>query len=608
MIMQKHTDAPGSAGWASRRAASFNASDAPAMLGCHPNKTRTELLAEMHSGVSREFSGFVQDRVIDPGHRIEALARPIAELVLGDDLQVLGGSITIEGLSRPLGASFDGITFMHDCTWECKSMNDALRAALPHVGRDSAGKNKGTALPKDKRVQMEQGLMVSKAARALFTAAKFNAAGEVEEERHCWYSSDPALRAEILGGWKQFDADLAAYVPPAASAIEKLVAEPVEALPAPVIQVTGQIALVDNFKVFEERLRDFLATKLIREPKTDQDFVDLGLQITAMKDARKALNSAEAQMLAQVQPIDQAKKAKDMLDKLLQQNCSMAEKVLDTEKERRKGEIVAVGVKGLADHIAGLNTRLGKPYMPAIPADFGGAIKGLKSLASMEDKVATELARAKIAANEVADRIDLNLQALRELAAEHRGLFADTAQLVLKPVDDCRATITARISEHKAAVQKEADAAAERSREAIRKEEAARLAKEQQDKDAAAARQREADEALALQQREAAAPPPAATASPTPAPSPAPAPQVLAMPPRPAAQPAAAPAGPPTLTLGAIKGAINPLQIDAAGLEKLGFPPAATQGAAKLYHQRDLGRMLAAMVQHLEAVQAKQAA
>ena len=67
---------------------------------------------------------------------------------------------------------------------------------------------------------------------------------------------------------------------------------------------------------------------------------------------------------------------------------------------------------------------------------------------------------------------------------------------------------------------------------------------------------------------------------------------------------------PPTLTLGVIKSRLEPvgLSTDAAGLERLGFKPAATQGAAKLFHERDWPLMLAAMVAGLEAIQAKQAA
>lgn len=461
--------AQGSAPWLAHRATARNAGDASAMLGCSPYQTRSELLQVRHTGIRPEVPP-EQQRRFDRGHAIEAAKRPAGEAIIGEDLYPCVGTEVVDGIE--LSASFDGLTMLEDTNWECKSLNDDLRAALPNVGPDG---NDAAKLPKHYRVQMQQQCMVSGAKRVLFTASDGK-----NDDRHCWFYPDPALAAEILAGWRQFDADLAAYVPPAASAVEKIVAEPVEALPAPVVQVSGQLTLQDNFKVFEERLHHFLEHRLIREPKSDEDFVNLDAQIKAMKQAREALKAAEAQMLAQVQPVDQAKKTKDMLDTLLQQNVSMAERLLKDEKERRKGDIVAVGVKALADHIAALNQRLGKPYMPQVPADFGGVIRGLKSLASMEDKVSTELARAKIAANEIADRIHANLNTLRELASEHAFLFADTSTIVLKAPDDCRALVQLRIAEHRQAEERRLDA--ERARIRAEEEERARQQQERRTK------------------------------------------------------------------------------------------------------------------------------
>jgi uncharacterized protein YhaN len=143
-------------------------------------------------------------------------------------------------------------------------------------------------------------------------------------------------------------------------------------------------------------------------------------------------------------------------------------------KDARKAEIVAGGVAGLRDHIAALNTRLGKPYMPAVPADFGGAIKGKSSLAKMQDAVDTELANAKIRANEVADRIDANLKHMRETATEYAALFPDTATIVLKAPDDLQALVANRINAH----QQQEAAKEEAQRERIRAEEAAKLQRE----------------------------------------------------------------------------------------------------------------------------------
>jgi predicted phage-related endonuclease len=583
--MQTHDVIQGSPEWLAQRLNTYNASDAPAMLGCSPYETRSQLIARLATGIVPEVDAATQRR-FDDGHRFEALARPLAVEIIGEDLYPVSGSEDF-GLDKPLAASLDGSTITDEIVWEHKSLNDELRAVLPEqiVGEVFVGSvGLGAKLPKLYRVQMEQQLMVSGAGKVLFTASKWNADDTLVEARHCWYQSDLALRAEILGGWKQLAEDVKAYVPPAASALEKIVAEPVEALPAPVVRVAGQITLEDNFKAFEERLREFLATKLIREPKTDEDFVNLDSQIKAMKSAREALKAAESQMLAQVQPVDQAKKTKDMLDTLLQQNVSMAEKIMTAEKERRKGEIVAVGVKGLADHIAALNERLGKPYMPAIPADFGGAVKGLKSMSSMEDKVTTELARAKIAASEIADKIELNLKWLRENATEYVHLFADTAQLVLKAPDDFKAAAQLRITTEKQRVQAEHDRI---------REEAAAAARKKLEDDAAA---RKALEAVS-------ATPASAPAAPAPAPfTPVAAAPVKVNPVPPAANDDA------VINVGEINERIKPLQISAAGLQELGFQPVPRKGAGVFFRESDYPRMCEALIQHLTQVADLQAA
>lgn len=570
--MKTHDVVQGSPEWHALRTTTFNASDAPAMLGCSPYQTRTELIARLATGITPDVDAETQRR-FDDGHRFEALARPLAAEVLGEDLYPISGSREIPGLEKPLGASFDGCTITDERLWEHKSLNNELRAILPETG---VGDYKvGASLPKLYRVQMEHQLLVDEAADdVLFSASKWKPNGELEEIRHCRYKSDPALCAEIIAGWKQLADDVKAYTPPAASAIEKIVAEPVEALPAPVVKVTGQIALVDNFKAFEDRLRDFLANTLIREPKTDEDFVNLDSQIKAMKAAREALKAAEAQMLAQVQPVDQAKKTKDMLDKMLQQNVSMAEKILEAEKERRKGEIVAVGVSGLKAHIEALNKRLGVPYMPTIPADFGGAIKGLKSLTSMEDKISTELARAKIAASEVADKIELNLKWLGQHAADYAGLFADRAILVLKSHDDFVAQAQMRITNEKA-----------------------RLDKILAD-NAAAARQKLLDDQAALQAQTSTAPAAAAPVQFKP---------VAAIPIKVDPVPPAA-NDDARIKLGDINARIAPLSITADGLAQLGFQPVGKERAAVMFRESDYPLICEALIQHLTQVADLQAA
>lgn len=113
----------GSPAWHQHRAQHWNASDAPAMMGCSSYKTRSELVRELATGIAPEADAATERRFAD-GHRFEALARPLAEEIIGEELSPCVGT---EG---KLSASFDGLTFMNDVGFEHKSVNDRLRAAM----------------------------------------------------------------------------------------------------------------------------------------------------------------------------------------------------------------------------------------------------------------------------------------------------------------------------------------------------------------------------------------------------------------------------------------------------------------------------------------------
>lgn len=565
----------GSPEWLAHRAQHFNASDAPAMMGCSPYKTRTQLLDEKARGFAAEVDAGTQ-RLFDAGHRFEALARPLAESIIGEDLYPVVGT---DGL---LSASFDGLSLAGDTVFEHKTLNAELRECME-------GEDESDRLPLHYRVQLEQQLLVSGAERALFMASKWD--GEtLIEERHCWYQPDPALRAQILAGWEQFERDLAAHKP-AAAAAAVVVAEPEQALPAVAVTVSGEIAVRDNFKSFEVALRDFLDNRLIREPKTDQDFADLDSQIKAMKAGREALKGAKAQMLAQVQPVDVASKTADMLDDLLQKNCAMAERLLKDEKERRRTEIVTGAQAKLREHCDALAKRAGVAI--TVAADFPGVVKGLKSLASMEDKLDTELARAKIEASRLADLIFVNRSYLDEAEAVH--LFPDFAQVCQKPTDDF---VNLVIGRKQAAAER-----LEAERQRIRAEEAARLEREaaakaeaerreaeaQAQREAQAAeqqRQAEAAAAVAAQQAVQAAAAPAITAQSVSAPA-APASAITK---QSAAEPATLPLGKVCERLG--------LTVTSEQLEKLGYP-AHRERAARLYRESDFPGICKAISAHV---------
>jgi len=456
----------GTESWHAARAKCFTASEAPAMLGLSKYMTRNDLLKQKATGMAPEIDAATQRR-FDAGHAAEELARSIAERIIGEDLFPITGSSDVEGM--PLLASFDGLTMCEDICWENKLWNDCFA----QIVRDGD-------VPDTHWPQLEQQLLVSGASKVLFTVSD----GTEEKTVSTWYASQFARRAALLAGWKQFAADLANYQH--AETAPDAVAAPQMQLPTVSVQVSGSIALISNLDKFGEALTEYVA-KINKKPQTDQDFADLEATVKTLKAAEDALESAESNALAQTASIDDMRRAVALYRDTARSNRLLVEKLVKAEKENRKNAIAQAGKDAFAQHIDSLNTRIGKPYMPAITVDFAAAIRSLKSMTSIQNAVDTALANGKIEADAIANKITANLLALREHAEEFKFLFADTAQLISKETDDLIAVIKSRIAEHKAAEEKRIEA----ERERIRAEEVAKLAREQASKEAAEKREAE---------------------------------------------------------------------------------------------------------------------
>ena len=448
-----HDVIQGSPEWNALRRDFFTASEAPVMMGVSPYMSRDELLNTKALGGERESSSKFQQRLFARGHEVEAAIRPVIAERMGQELYPMTGSEIIEGLH--LLASFDGLTMDESDGFEAKLWNAELA--------DQVSKGR---IPDDKVWQLEHQTAVAGISSILFVVT------DGKKDVNCRYNSNPTRRKQLLAGWKQFKTDMENYVHVAQA--EKLVAAPITDLPLVTVSVKGSIDIVDNFAIFETALRDFIDNRLIRKPQTDQDFADLDTQIKTLKKAEAALDSAEAQMIAQVATVDAIKRTKDMLHKLTRDNRLVAEKLLAAEKENRRNEIMQGGKTALAAHIAKLNERIGKPYVTAPVHDFAKAMAGKKTITSLQSAVNDELARAKSAASEQADKIEINLNTLRDLAKDHVFLFSDTPTIALKENDDLTALVKMRIAEHEA---KEV-AKLEAQREKIRQEERAKAEKE----------------------------------------------------------------------------------------------------------------------------------
>lgn len=443
--MKIHNVAQGSAEWHALRSQHFTASEAPAMKGASKYQTRTQLLTLKKTGIAPEVTPS-QQYIFDKGHATEAMARPIVEAMIGEELYPVVGTL------GNLLASMDGATMLGETLFEHKLWNESLAAQV-----------RAEDLEPHYYWQLEQQLLVSGAERVIFVCSDGTAENFVSME----YRPVAGRAAQLIEGWKQFEADLAGYE--VADAPSIVVGKAPDELPALRIELTGMVT-ASNLKVFEESalaVIDSVKTTLT----TDQDFADAKKAVKWCGDVEDAVTAAKKQALSQTQTIDELFCSLDRISKHARETRLKVDKLVKAQELLVKTNIKQKAEQALTDHISAINKTLGKVTLPAVAADFAGAMKNKRTIASLQDAVDTELARAKIDASQMADGIRLNLESLRTLAADHAFLFIDAQQLVMKANDDLVALIKVRIAEHQKAEEQKAEA----QREQIRKEELQRI-------------------------------------------------------------------------------------------------------------------------------------
>ncbi|MHA4979006.1 YqaJ viral recombinase family protein [Pseudomonas extremorientalis] len=428
--MKIHNVAQGSADWLALRAQYRTASEAPAMMGASKYQSRTDLLIAKKTGITPDVTPS-QQFVFDKGHATEALARPLTEALIGEELYPI---VATEG---NLLASMDGATMLGETLFEHKLWNESVVAQV-----------KAGDLAPRYYWQLEQQLLVSGAERVIFVCSD----GTPENFVHMEYRPVAGRAAQLIEGWKQFEADLANFEMTDAPSI--VVGKAPDELPALRIELTGMVT-ASNLKVFEDSalaVIDSVKTTL----STDQDFADAKKAVKWCGDVEEAVSVAKKQALSQTQSIDELFSSLDRISAHARETRLKVDKLVKAQELLVKTNIKQKAELALADHIAAINKTLGQVTLPHVVSDFAGAMKNKRTIASLQDAVDTELARAKIDASQAADSIRLNLTSLAELAVDHAFLFSDVQQLVTKANDDLVTLIKFRIAEHQKAEEEKA--------------------------------------------------------------------------------------------------------------------------------------------------------
>lgn len=470
--MQIHNLVQGSPEWLEFRAKHHGASEAAAMLGLSKKVKRTELLHIKHTGNPKEFSDWVRANILDYGHEVEALARPLLEEDIGDELYPVTCS---EGI---LSASCDGLTMNEDIAFEHKQWNASLSEAV------RAGE-----LPEEYMPQCQQVLMITKADKLIFVCSDGTPENFVSME----VFPDPEWFKRIIAGWAQFDIDLAEYSPKLLA--EKPEADAIKTLPALAIMIRGEV-INSNLPAFKAAADSFIENINV-DLKTDEDFSNAEATVKYCADVEENLALAKKNIIAQTATIEDVMLTIDQVIKQVSGKRLMLDKLVKSKKEQIRESILS-GVKlAYAEHVAALELEIKPIRLVYTTPDFAGAMKNKRTLASLHDSVDTLLANAKIATNELAADLRTKMTWVKEAHEGYGFLFMDLQTIIHKQNDDFQLLVNTRVNDHKAAEKKKEDDA----REKIRLEEEAKATvKAKAEQDAIAEQKRKDDaEAAAAQ-------------------------------------------------------------------------------------------------------------
>ncbi|MBC2768586.1 YqaJ viral recombinase family protein [Pusillimonas minor] len=443
--MQIHNLVQGTPEWHQFRLEHYGASEAAAMLGLSKKVKRTELLHMKHTGNAKEFSDWVQENILDHGHEVEALARPLAEDLIGEDLYPVTCS------DGKLSASCDGLTMSEAIVFEHKQWNEALAASV------QAG-----IVPDEHMPQCQQLLLVTSAEKVIFVVSD----GTEEKRVFTEVLPSPEWFDRIRAGWAQFDKDLAEYQP--VRYAEKPVADTIMQLPALAVQIRGEVVL-SNLPQFKAAATKFIAD-IKTDLETDEDFSNAEATVKFCEKAEKDLELTKSAALGQTASIDELMKTIDFIQAELRTKRLALSKLVTSKKAEIKDGVMLRAGRAFAQHIESLEAEIKPIRLEYSRPDFAGAAKNKRTLASLNDAVDTELANAKIAVDAVAKGIRAKLAWHKEAAKDYDFLFNDLQQVIFKADDDFQLLVNTRIAEHKKAEEEKAEA----DRARIREEEEAR--------------------------------------------------------------------------------------------------------------------------------------
>lgn len=398
--------------WHSFRANHYGASEASAMLGLSPYKTRTQLLNEKKTGFVPDVDPQTQ-KVFDNGHTVEATARPIVERIIGEDLSPMTFS------NGKLSASCDGLSYMGNIAWENKQFNTEMFEQV-----------KNGNLPEIHWPQCQQVLYCSGAEKLFFTISD----GTEERTVGIWVYPDADKQSLLVAGWDQFEKDLSIHIPTVK--VAKVEAETINTLPIPSVVVRGEI-FASNLTEITPLFDKYIAG-IKTELSTDQEFADAEANAKNCRETAKRIQSLRANIIAQMVDINTVDSTLSNYEEAFNKIGLRLEKAVKEQKDTLKAQAVIKARLDYAEFVDELNKTIPSniPLMnqKLVCPDFQEAIKGVKTIETMQARINSALANGKAEATILAADVKTKLAYISEASKGYEHLI-NVRDIVFSDID-----------------------------------------------------------------------------------------------------------------------------------------------------------------------------
>ena len=475
--MKTHKLTQGTQEWLDFRATHFGASEAAAMLGLSDYMKRSELLELKATSKEKEHSSFTLS-VFENGHKVEALAREIVESEINDELY----QVTLS--KDKLSASCDGLTLSGKIAFEHKQFNKTLA--------DYIRINK--TVPATHMPQCQQILYVTGANKLIFVCS--DGTKENWEEVHIY--PDQEWIRKIISGWQHFEDDLKNHTQKIEK--DKPMPEAIMQLPSLLIQLRGEVTQTNlpDFKLAAESFIANIKTDLL----TDEDFANAEETVKFCDETERKLEAAKSSALAQTASIDEVMRTIDFIKESIRSKRLTLEKLVKTQKDVIKKQIIDAGYKKCLDYIFQIDPLFkGLDFAALAPIQrnlFELACKNKRTLSSLQNAVDAEVIAIKTNLDALASTVKKNLAQL----PTDLSLFRDLQQIITKQPEDFKLLVDYRLEEQATKEKEAAERAIEAERQRLEKEAQAKTIAEEEQRQLEAKMAQEAAEQATVKAEE----------------------------------------------------------------------------------------------------------